>query len=215
MADFEKTASTVANYAGMPPEQLADHFADKNKDLNEVAPTVGPQMQQVAMNGLSFLSSKLPRPATSYPGDEPPQPSNTHKDQFMGYHEIVNDPLKALEHIKKGTLTAQHLEALQTVYPNLYQHMQQQVMSHATPKAIQKLKYPVRLALAKFLGQPMDATMAPGTVAANQMIYAQPAALQASGGPGRKPAGGSTLGGLSKLNLAKRTATGTEREEEE
>jgi hypothetical protein len=214
MPDFNKTAQLVSNYSGMMPEQLVDHMASKNQELNHVAPTIGPQIQATTMSGLNFLASKLPRPGTAFPGDEPVEPSNSHKDQFMDYHEIVDDPLKALEHVKNGTLNTKHIEALQAVYPNLYQHMQEQVMQHATPKALQKLKYPVRIAVAKFLGHPMDASLQPGVVAANQANFNMPAAMQASGGPGRK-SGGSTLGGLNKLHLAQRSATRTQEEEED
>jgi len=212
MQDFSKKTSQIENLARKSPQELVDHLAATHRHLTHVAPNIDQALQGVAIRGMQFLNSKVPRPASQYPSDGVWEPSPSQKQSFLHYHEAVNEPIKALEHVKNGTLTTHHMEALQAVHPELLKEMQNKVMENMTPQNMKRVSYSTKIALSKFLGSPIASSMTPEAVMANQANFAAPPALAPAGTPKRKS---STLGGLEKLNIAQRSATETQKEEEE
>jgi hypothetical protein len=209
---YNKKSEKIRELANLPPDQLMNHLATTHAKLSEAAPGIAPQVNNVAVNGINFLNSKLPKPVTEFPGDEDLEPSKSQKEQWLQYHDSVNDPLKTLEHVKNGTLNSHHLEALQAVHPDLLHEMQQKVMENATPKNMKNLDYSTKIAVSKFLGSPMHQSMMPGVIFSDQSQFNLNPATQAAGTPQRK---GVSEAGMQKMNVAKRTATQTQQLEEE
>ena len=207
--DYNKLSEHIRTLAAKPPEQLIDHLADTHKDLTAVAPNLAPHISTVGIKALNYLHQTMPKPAFEAPGQTTWEPSKSQKTQWLDKHEMVNDPISVLDHVKHGTLTSSHLEALQAVHPELLQDMRNKVMENAHPKNMEKLSYIKKIAVSKFLGQPMSQALLPGVLAADQASF-NPPAQQATGAPKQK---GSTLGGLSKLSMSKRAETETQKDE--
>jgi hypothetical protein len=142
------------------------------------------------------------------PGDAPWEPNKTQQASFMKHYDAVNDPLSVLDHVKNGTLSNEHMEALQAVHPGLLQNLQDQVSQQMSPSNMKSLSYSKKVALSKFLGSPVDSSLTPQSVMANQANYAPKNAAQAMQ-KGQK----STQEGMSKLNLGSRSTTEIETDE--
>ncbi len=210
--EYQKKSNKVLELAALPPEQLVNTLSKHNSDLSQVAPNLAPAIHAVAVKGINFLHSKLPKPNQEFLGDDQWKPSKSQQAQWLHYHEAVNNPISILSHIKEGTLSNNHLEALNTVHPELMNEMKQKVMEQMNPKAMKKLNYSSKISLSKFLGQPLTGSLIPQVIQADQAVYASQGAPTApAGAPKRK---GSTLGGLAKLDLGKRAATETHELEE-
>jgi hypothetical protein len=132
--------------------------------------------------------------------------------QFARYYHAVNEPLKALKQIQNGQLNNETMEALQAVHPDLLNEMRQVVINHMNVEQARKLPYAKKLALSKFLGQPMDESMTSAMIQSNQNSFNPPPPPQPQT-QGRGPK--TTLGGLKQLKVASRTATQTHQEEKE
>ena len=207
MNSYEKKSDQIRELANLPPDKLLGHFADKYEDVTNVSPTISSLIQGVANRGLQYLNNKMPKPRQEFAGDEEWEPSTSQKEEWLQHYEAVDDPASVLDHVKNGTLTNAHLEALNAVHPNLLAEMKQKVMENASAKAIKSLPYSTKIAVSKFLGSPLDSSLAPQTMQLNQAVYAQQPSMGALGTPKRKS---STLGGLKELDLGKRAATETQ-----
>ena len=208
---YDKLSTQIHKLSSLPPEKQIEHFASVNKDLSKVAPSLAVHLNSIGMNGLQYLHNKLPKPNVEFAGEDAYEPSKSQKTQWLDHYAAVNDPISALDHIKNGTLTSQHMEALNMVHPALLDDMKQKVMEQMTPKNMKGLPYSTKIALSKFMGAPAHGSLLPQVIANDQMNYAQPQ-VAASGTPKRVEK--SSLGGLSKLNVAKRSATETQEMEE-
>lgn len=193
------------------PKTLVEHLATHTQELAHAMPNITRGLNTGVMNAQQFLQSKLPQPGTSLPLSGEHKPSRTAMAKFNHYYDTVNDPIGVLSHVKKGTLRGEHLETLNAVYPKLYYEMKKKVIEHMDPEKARALPYGTKLSLAKFMGQPMDASMLPQSITANQMALSGPRL----GTQGGAPSGRSTLGGMRELKAGQRAATETDREEED
>jgi hypothetical protein len=209
--NYKKNADKVSKLATMPPEALIDHLAQTHENLNNVAPNIAPHIQNIAIKGINYLHQEMPKPVAEFPGQDPFEPSKGQKADWLDKYNTVNDPISILDHVRHGTLTTNHMAALQAVHPELLDHMRQKVMEEANPKAMKSLHYSTKMGLSKFLGKAMDASFVPQAIMADQMNYNMPA-QQAAGAPKGKGKE-STLGGLRELSLAKRAQTETQVDE--
>ena len=131
--------------------------------------------------------------------------------KFNQYYQAVNDPVGTLKNVSNGTLTNEHMEALQATSPKLLSEMQDKVVEKMTdPEKIRQLPYAQKLSLAKFINQPLDENMVPAVIMSNQAAMNAPQLSQQTSGavkPSQK--------GLEKLSLSKRTGTMGRGEREE
>ena len=208
-SEYQKKTAQIQKMTAMSPEEFGTHLAMTHRVLNDIAPGIALHINSAAANAVKFLDSKIPKPAYEMPGaGSGYEPSKSQQASFLHYHEAVSDPIGVLKHVADGSLSTHHLEALQAVHPDLLQEMRTKVMENATPKNLEKLSYAKKIALSKFLGQPMDSSLLPGVFAAGQAAF-QPPQPQAAQQGARKP----TQSGMNKLNMASRAETETNKEE--
>lgn len=208
--EYSKKSSKIRELMTLNPTQLADHFTRNDHGIENVAPNLAPPMMSTAMNGLNYLHQKMPAPTMEFMGKDQWEPSSVQKRQWLEHYETVNDPVKVLDHVKNGKLTSNHMEAMQSVYPELLQEMQEKVSENMTPKNMKNLHYASKISLSKFLGKPLDGSLVSNVVLADQMQFNQQTPQASASGPKRK---NSTLGGLEKLNQSKLVETETNKEE--
>lgn len=209
-AAFQKNKKIVAKYSD--PKTLVDHLSNHTTPLTRAAPTISQSLQTSAMQGQQFLQSKIPQSPNSMPLSGEHKANSSQMSKFNSYFDTVNDPISVLKHVKSGTLKGEHLEALQAVYPSLLQEMRTKVLEHMDIDKAKSLSYTTKLALSKFMGQPMDANMLPQAIMSNQAALTGPRMGANSSAPQPNR---STLGGLKELNLSNRDATETQEDSTE
>ena len=178
-------------------------LARKTARVANADPEVGMVLQQRIANTVQFLNSKLPKSAV-LPGafQRPYQPSSLELAKFERYVQVAEAPLTILEEVKNGTLTREHVEALQALYPEIYRQVQQRIMSNIT-SGKWSLSYERRLQLGILLGVPADSSLQPESVAQLQSNFATEEAEE----PRAK--------GLDQLDMSNRAETGVRRIEGE
>lgn len=182
------------------PDTLINHMDEQMGHLHEAMPNVTPHMQSTMQQGLQFLQSKIPQAPTQYPLDGKWEPTQAQKNQFSAYYNAVNDPISALKQVKNGTLSNETMEVLTQVYPRLLQEMRTELTTNMREPA----SYATKIALAKFMGQPLDSFQTPQSVQANQAAMSTPV---------QKMTQKITVNGSKGLQkLADRAKTGTQRE---
>lgn len=198
--DFEKRTKRLAQLSKSDGMLLMDHLAKTTQGIQAAAPNVTQSLQIKMVNAVQFLESKRPKPAQYFPLSDDWQPSNAQKDKFNEYYKAVNDPLSALKAVKTGTLTNEAMEAIQTVHPELLQEMRGAIISSMDPKKFKNLSYPTKISLSLFMGQPLDQSLTPESILANQIsLNSQNRGTQTSPKLPR-----TTLGGLKELSFANR-----------
>lgn len=207
---YDQLTQNINNFMANP-QILMDDIASNTQPLYGTAPHIAQGLSTTLMRKVAFLNSKMPKPPATYPLGPKWQPSQNQKAQFKQYYDAVNEPLKALDMVKKGTMNVRTMEALQAVHPELLNEMRQKVMLQMTPERTKNLTYPQRLSLSQFLGQPLDANMTPQAIMSNQATFGVNVSSQNGAKSGRK----SPLGGLKQLDLSDRSATRTGKREED
>jgi hypothetical protein len=192
------------------PEVLADNLTHSTKELNQVAPNISDQVNLSTNSAMAFLASKLPHNTNSQlnPFDKGYKPSQTEITKFENYRRIVKDPLHALEQVKNRTISPETIETLNTVFPKLYQEMKTSMLDKYFQQKAKGIHVPyqTKQAISMFLGEPVDSSLFPQAIIANQITF-QPKNqmdMQQS-----KP----TKGGAEKLTVAARTGVQRSREE--
>ena len=205
---YEKRTSRI-NELMADPQQLMNHLSDQTANLMEAAPNVSASIQRTIVNSASFLKSKMPAPVNQMPLDTPWEATPMQKQKFQRYYDAVSDPISALKEIKNGSLSNETMEALQAVHPQLLEEMKNQVLQNLNLKKAVSLNYGVKIALSKFLGQPLDSQMLPRAIQANQAALQAPEMSQ-NASPVKGGRGQGSAKGMQNLGLAQRSATETQ-----
>jgi hypothetical protein len=200
---FDKISKDFHGYYSNP-ETLMNDMADNSHGLFDAAPNITQGIHTAMAQAVSFLNSKLPQPIGQMPLSPDFTATKSQKTQFSKYYQAVNEPLSALDQVKNGSLSNETMEALQVVHPQLFNEMKQKVGEHMNLNKVKEFPYARKLSLSKFLGQPLDTNMVPGTIQSNQAAFNAPRlSQQSTPQQGRK----SSLGGLKQLNFSSRVNT--------
>lgn len=114
--------------------------------LTAHAPQATNAFERAALRATSFLASKIPAghriEGSLTPQLERPRVSDVEKERFLRYVQAVHDPTVILESMKNGSITGEHVEAIRTVYPELYGEIRQKIMAR-----LQDAKHPMPYAM--------------------------------------------------------------------
>jgi len=198
---YSQNKSTLEDFSD--PAELKKHLTDNTADFFHAAPNITQGIHSTVTNGLQYLNGKLPVPVNPMPLSKDHEPPTQSQHHFNHSFDIVDNPLSALEHVKNGTLSSLHMEALQNVYPNLLKDMQKKVLEHMDLEKAKDLPYPTKLSLSKFIGQPLDESMTPQGIVANQAAMTPPQQAMNAGQP-NKPMPASSM---KDMDVAGRAAT--------
>ncbi len=199
---YDKRVERIEALASENPTLLMDHLTKHTQGISDYAPNTSQAIQSKMINAVQFLQSKIPRPAAQLPMSGKWEPSEQQKEKFNNYCRLVDDPVSILKEVKSGTVTIDSINTIAATHPEILKEMRMEVMSNLHPKKAEGMSYSSKIALSKFLGEPLTQSLIPGVMASNQI----PSAPQQ---PGGQPAPGSSrkapLGGLKQLSLASRT----------
>jgi hypothetical protein len=108
---------------------------------------------------------------------------------WLRYKETALDPLSALDALKDGRLTGEHVDALAENYPPLLEEIKARALEHITAGAGKSLPYGEKVQMGILLGMPTTALMVPEVMASIQEVYAPGGGAEPGGSDGI-PSGG-------------------------
>lgn len=182
------------------PDLMEGALSASIQPLQDTAPDMAGNIQMGLIAGAQFLASKMRQGTVPNPFEPKYEPSQQELLQFEGYKRIIENPLHAFEEISDGTISGDTIETLGAVYPELYEDMKGKLLEEMATKAAKKepIDYYTKLAVSKFLGQPVEPSFSPAAVQANQAVFLPPVAQP-------MPMGGTKK---SKMTLAERSSVG-------
>ena len=168
-------------------------------DLGTFLPDHAQSIAQTVGTAVQYLSSLRPNEDKGQPLDSTPKVSSVAQAKYNNALDIAGQPLSILPKIKNGTITADDLTTLKTVFPSMYQGLTQKIYDkmneHLTSE--KTIPYQTRLGLSLFLGHPLDSTMTPGAIQTLQGAQG-PTANQAANAQA-KPQGPHSMKDIGKL----------------
>ncbi len=179
------------------PDAFAQRLEEHTSGLASHAPNTAQAMQITSARAAQFLASKIPHgPQTLGPLAPEWHPSQAQIDVYLRYHEAVANPLGILKQAAAGTITPEAVEAVRTVYPELFAQMQSAIIEKLAGMR-SRPPYQSILGMSAIMGYSLDGSTTPEAVMRNQLAFQRPPAQARKATPAR----------ADKLNVANRTRT--------
>lgn len=143
------------------PYRLNNLISDHSNLLSAAGiPKIAQNYAMKSTQALNYLYSEIPKPPAYNPlfGAPKWKPSDHEIKTFSRKAEIVSNPLSVIEHLKNGTLTREHVEALKTVYPKLYKNISDRIFQNLSEKP-KNFPYQTRLKLAMLMETNQDSSL--------------------------------------------------------
>ena len=158
--EFIKTRNQLDNLNGNP-QALYPRFLAMLPEV-EGDQRINQDIANTMANGVAYLHSKLPKTTTASsellfnPKDEVPRFSEILK--FNRHKMIVDNPNLVLPLIAQGSLQPEHVEAISTVYPAIYQAQMKALVERVMTRN-KNLDTVVRNSLSRFFKARMNASL--------------------------------------------------------
>lgn len=166
-------------------------------------------MQAAKGRVTGYLSSLRPQQnQQKLPFDEEPDNREANKE-YESAIRVALKPLTVLDHIQDGTIDANQIKHLTSMYPEVTSHIQNKITEGIVKAQVKgnKPSYKVRQGLSMLMGIPLSGEMTPANIQAAQGVYMPQQPQPSAGGLSKK---GSS--GLAKASNAYLTS-GQAREE--
>lgn len=137
-------------------------FAHDNEDIQHYSPDH--QMEAVAtmQRASMFLASIRPHNDKHAPFDPKMPLSASQKADYKRQVANIAQPMLILKHLKHGTIIPADINAVRSVYPQLYDKMTQKLMAESIdPKHKNTIPYHTKQGLSLMLGRPLDSSITP------------------------------------------------------
>lgn len=192
----EKLKKQVDEFAAKP-----DSWFDDVSPLQYYAEDLQGGAVQTAATAVQYLASLRPNTEPQGPLDSPLKASKTAEAAYNNALNIANNPAIVLKRLSDGLLTLQDIQHLSKLYPALYAKMQTKLMDQIVEAkhAKKNIPYKTKLGLSMFMGQPLDSSMQPMAIQANQPQQAVP--------QGQPPQPAHSTAKLSKAPLNSQTTS--------
>jgi len=150
--------------------------------MNEMLPnvqgdqTINQELAQTMANVVGFLSEKMPTNTSTnqllFNNDQTPPMNQILK--FMRYVDILDSPNKILQYVAGGQLMPEHMEAITTVFPRLYQAQMEALLKGLIQQGLPvKLDMAQRQSVSKFINFPASQIFSPGFIQNTQNAYSE------------------------------------------
>lgn len=130
-------------------------------------------MSNISMNAIKYLESLKPDTAKRMPMDAAHQISAFQKGEYNRALDIAEQPLLVMKAIGDGDLTSADVRHLKIMYPSIYMGMRKEIFHQIAENGEEPIPYKKRMNLAIFLEEPLDSTMTPQAILANQITFQQ------------------------------------------
>lgn len=178
MPNVESRMMLERSLAGMQDPQAALNVGGS---IGHYLPGHATAAATTAATAQNLLQSLKPKQPPVRPMDKAPPPDKGAQAKYERQLDIAQQPLVALQHAKNGTLQAQDVQTLKTIYPQLYGKIVSKTLDElSTAKANgTHIPYHRMQSLSLLLGTPLDSTATQPVVAsilgANGNLGTQPA----------------------------------------
>lgn len=179
-----------------------DNAINVGGQVGHYLPSLGGAIGATTATAVNYLDGLRPKATPVNPFDTTPPVSKQSLFAYNRALDIAQQPLLVLQHVKDGTLQAQDVQALNTIYPGLHKAIIGKVSDGLIKQQAEgkKVPYSQRQALSLLIGSPLDSTMSVQSAQAviHSALPAQPSS-QGSSSPSRKAgATGAQLKAISK-----------------
>lgn len=156
--DYAKKSSAILELGNLPIEQLSETVSPP--DPQDI-PGIAPFIDATRINAVMYLKNALPPGRHNLSQDQIPPISDSQKKQWLEIESVIADPLKLLDAVQSSQVNSHQIQAVKAVYPAIYQEMSMKVREELGRLFMEKKQVPYarRIAIAKFLGEPIDSTM--------------------------------------------------------
>jgi hypothetical protein len=202
---FKNITKNVTELAN-DPAKLAYKVTAATQKMDTVAPKMAQASRESMVRAVQFLNEKLPKDRNQQfdiLAQREFEPSSLMMAKFKRYVQVVEDPYSVLADMEAGTATIEHVEALQAVYPAIYNQIRSEMINYVT-KNPTKLDYNQKTQLAILLQAPVVPSMRAKAVANFQSTFIPKE-------PEQGGAVSTTVGGLGRLKVAENEMTDVER----
>lgn len=143
---------------------------DVGGNIGHYLPNHGSAMSQTALRASQYLNSIRPHPPQGGPLDSGFEVSQEQKSEFNRQLDVAEQPLIVLQSIKDGDINSKDITTFKTIYPALYSNISQKLLNEVIEQKSKgtDIPYHIKMGLSLFLGQPLDSTMTPQSILANQ-----------------------------------------------
>lgn len=180
--DYEQRLKDIQETA-LNPEKYSMAIQENTKGLAAVDPDLQQSIANTSMEAADFLSTKAPKnpfEGSMISGKIKWKPSDSELSKFNRYLKAIDDPFSVLIDLEQDLLTQEAVEAVKTIYPNLYAKMSEKLIEQIAEDG-QEMPFVKQLQVSLFLGQPitgiqdiqMMQRLQSGAQAAGQMEQAQ------------------------------------------
>ena len=161
----QKTIIKAVKSAQLDPGILMRSTGSVGHYLPEQATAMG----STVASSVTYLSSLQPN--IDAPGilDGARVPNRVEKERFMRAVNIAQQPLLLLQRVKDGTLLPSDVQDIASMYPALYSNLKVKLLDSLSGSK-GSVPYQTRMGLSMFLAQPLDSSMMPQNIAANQVL---------------------------------------------
>lgn len=158
------------------PDHMERLLSAVGDDIGYYSPDTAQSMKNTLARAVAFLASKAPQSKPMAPGMPDLEPSYTEKVRFARYLRVINDPLLLIDDVKSGVVTPEEIEAVEAVYPRLFEEIQGELAYVFTAQSADETKptpmtYKERIALSKILKTDMTGIMKRNLGVSAQSIY--------------------------------------------
>ena len=182
-------------------------YLNQQTHLSHYLPDHEMAVAQASSGAASYLAALKPAIERPAPLDSPQPPSPFAEAKYRNALNIAQNPAIILNKVKEGTLTAEDLQHIGSMYPSLYRGLQQKITSELAAKLSKgaSIPYKTRIGLSTFMAQPMDSTFTPAAIMKAQQVQAFP--LTAPQNPQGSPKGSKSSPALQKMPSTFQTAS--------
>lgn len=183
--------------------------------LGQSMPDHATVLGHVSADVTNYLDSVRPKENRQSPLDRAATPTLPQKQAYQEALDIAHQPLLILKQVKSGRVSPQSLAALQAMYPALDAKLKAS-LSHQMINHLGKggsIPYQTTLGLSAYLGQPLESSILPYNIIANQSVggsssqqqQMQPGAFKRTGkGMDKLPRPYATTSQARELNRSSR-----------
>jgi hypothetical protein len=208
---YENTAKKLSEFTAQP-DKLVESTVKAGSLLSSAAPETAYHLGVKLTTAVQFLQSKIPKRAhdvaSLYGKERPYQPSSMELSKFERYLQVVEQPLSVVDELSNGTLTREHVEALQVVYPKIYSNLQQQFMLKMRSEEEGSVPYSKRIQLGMLFNIPTDTSLISSNVVGLQAQFQEKRDQQEQAAQGAAQSQAShvkaTVTGAGKLDMSTR-----------
>ncbi len=186
--DSYKTRSDYLTQLQDP--QFRANEAERRIGNAEGAPNITAAMHGQYSRGINFLATKAPVDPLAHQSlisDKTGwKPSDMELAKYERYVDAVENPTAALANIARGRVSSEEVETLKTVYPAIFQQLQDKVLD-AIMKPDLKLSYQQRMQIGTLFSMPTDVSLRPNFISSMQQHLQNQATKFKGSGPGSTP----------------------------